>query len=224
MKEGNCAYCYKDARLTREHIWPNGFLKRGNFDLKFSERAGKTFRADLIIPDVCETCNNGVLSSLDAHACHLYDRRFSKFVEPLQTVKFSYDYLIFCRWLLKVSFNSARTVERDLEVFERFIPFILQDRDPPPFAVSTYSIFPSTIKRESCGSMEKIYPSMGRCGPILPTSVDPKEYYQLYVTRFIQINSFAFILCLPRWPSATLKTCKHALSVFPGQLLTKVAR
>lgn len=214
-----CAYCKEEVRLTREHIWPNGFLKRGDFDLKFSERAGKTFRADLVIADVCEPCNNGVLSTLDDHACQLYDRRFSKYVEPLVSVKFSYDYSKFCRWLLKVSFNSARSVERDLEVFERHVSFILEGVHSRAFAVSTYSIAPSSIKRQPDGVIEKFYPQMARCGPVIPVSVNPQKFYQSYVTRIIQINSFAFILCLPRHSEKSVRQCQNALRAFPGQLL-----
>lgn len=109
----SCAYCGIKSPLTREHIWPSGFLKRGGFDIKFSARANKTFQGDMTVSDVCAACNNGPLSVLDSHACELYDRRFAKRIEDSDTVTFTYDYGVFMRWLLKISYNSSRTTGWD---------------------------------------------------------------------------------------------------------------
>jgi hypothetical protein len=148
-----CAYCGGGGPLTREHIWPNGFLKRDDFDIKFSKRANRTLKSDLTISDVCATCNNGPLSRLDQYACELYDRRFGKRISAGEVVTFTHDYGILMRWLLKVSHNSAGTTGQDAEVLARYRETILSD-DPcsPDGAIASLStISPSLMANSQRG-------------------------------------------------------------------------
>jgi hypothetical protein len=51
------------------------------------------------------------LSQLDGYICALFDRYFIYLCQRHATVRFEYDYHRLKRWLLKMSFNSARVHE-----------------------------------------------------------------------------------------------------------------
>ena len=190
-----CAYCDAPPPLTKEHIWPNGFLKRGDFRVKFSAKANQTFAGDLTISDVCARCNNGPLSALDAHACELFDRRFSKFVEAGAIVPFNYDYGLLMRWLLKVSFNSARLTGQDVALLSRYREAILAEHPCSPAFVAAYvaTISPSNMVDPDKGTTRKIYPHAARCGPLQIPGIDVSD---ILVTRCVMINSFMFSLLI----------------------------
>ena len=61
-----CAYCAKEAPLTREHLWPGGIIKRAkDLNTSYFGKLNKFIDAELTIKDVCAECNNGPLSELD---------------------------------------------------------------------------------------------------------------------------------------------------------------
>lgn len=218
-----CAYCGGAGPLTREHIWPDGFLKRDDFDIKFSKRANRTFTGDLTISDVCATCNNGPLSRLDQHACELYDRRFGKRVSKGEVVIFTYDYGILMRWLLKVSYNSARTTGQDAEVLARYRETILSD-DPcsPVGAIAVLStISPSLMANSETGQTKLIYPEAGRCGPIVLPGAQIED---LAVLRCVMINAFNFTLVIDQSPVGLKRHLAPLLSRVPGQTLDPSGR
>ncbi|NIE64032.1 HNH endonuclease [Burkholderia sp. Ax-1719] len=124
-----CAYCREDRPLTREHIIPAfiyDFQKQqeGTF-IGWNEVAQRMVGGEGKIKDVCEDCNNGVLSDLDSYGKHLLTdsgllvQNYTK-----QGLALRYDYSLLLRWLLKISFNSSRTDGAHSHLFERFIPFI----------------------------------------------------------------------------------------------------
>lgn len=194
----SCAYCDAGGKLTREHIWPNGFLKRTNYEIKFSAKANKTFAGDIVVSDVCPACNNGPLSRLDNYACELYDRRFAKFCEDGATVAFSYDYSLFLRWLLKVSYNSARLAgDADAEILSMFRNVIISENPSFPLPVLIYVtiIGPSRMLNQETGDWKKIYPLATRCGRFeLPNNGRDSDL----VLRIILINSFMFNIIIAR--------------------------
>ncbi|WP_341203771.1 hypothetical protein [uncultured Sphingomonas sp.] len=210
-----CAYCDALPPLTREHIWPNGFLKRGNFGVKFSAKANKTFAGDLTISDVCPKCNNGPLSTLDAHACELFDRRFSKFVEAGASVPFTYDYGLLMRWLLKVSFNAARLTGQDVALLSRYRETILADHPCSPAFVAVYvaTISPSHMIDSENGTSRKIYPHAARCGPLEIPAIDVSD---ILVTRCVMINSFMFSLLITRSSGIPTGRVAELLRHIPG--------
>jgi hypothetical protein len=218
-----CAYCGAPPPLTREHIWPNGFLKRGDFGVKFSAKANKTFAGDLTISDVCAKCNNGPLSALDAHACELFDRRFSKFVEAGTSVPFTYDYGLLMRWLLKVSFNSARLTGQDVELLSRYRKTILAEHPCSPAFVAGYvaTISPSHMVNPETGSTKKIYPHAARCGPLQIPGIDAGD---ILVTRCVMINSFMFSLLITRANTILADRMAALLPHIPGAPLAPGGR
>jgi hypothetical protein len=181
-----CAYCNENKRaLTREHIWPRCIIERAKHELRYSGKAQKIVRADLVIRDVCEVCNNEALSELDDYFCYLYDKYFSQEIHESQAITFSYEYGKLFRALLKIAFNSSRTTGRDEENMQKYASTI-RSRESVPVGLF--------IK------LVTIYPSVGRNGPLpaRATRCGPFEISNRprdgLTTRLVQINSYRFYL------------------------------
>ena len=129
-----CAYCDADGPLTKEHLWPAALhrrLKEANGhieDVFYLTRLERTIPSEPQIKDVCVTCNNGALSVLDDYICHLFVKYFVRVLELGDKVVFKYDYHQLTRWLLKMSFNSARISDSaDVFAFTPLKQYILGD-------------------------------------------------------------------------------------------------
>jgi hypothetical protein len=218
-----CAYCGGPPPLTREHIWPAGFLRRQDFGIKFSARAGKTFAGDLVIGDVCETCNNGPLSVLDSHACELYDRRFGKRIEAGSVVTFTYDYGLLMRWLLKISYNSARSTGRDAELLSSYRDTIRSPSPCTPVFATAFvaTISPSDMMDPDTGEIRRIYPLAARCGPLLLPGLEIGDFG---VLRCVMINAFQFTIVVTRETRVDPRRISRLRSRLPGQPLAPSGR
>lgn len=215
-----CAYCDSPRKLSREHIWPDGFLRRGKFDLKYSARAGRSFLGDLTIRDVC---NNGPLSTLDDYACKLYDSNFQHFPEQLEEVAFSFEYSVLTRWLLKISFNSARSHSHgDAELLARYREMILAEGDSCPLYANFFlalvapAIIDNFDDRTGRRSSEKIYPYAARCGPMIFPNVNATQHVS---ARMIMINAYFFTMVLSRTPTVPIQYGMEILKRIPGEPL-----
>ncbi len=132
MSENHCAYCKSCSTMTREHLWPVSLHERL---VRANNQDGSHFwlsrlRAEITSEpktrDVCERCNNTVLSELDRYICFLFDRYFVRILDRHERVVFEFDYHFLKRWLLKTCYNSARVnSSRDLFVFEPLLPYIM---------------------------------------------------------------------------------------------------
>lgn len=131
-----CAYCGQQRPLTREHLWPlklHDRLRKANQqdgDLFWLRRIDKDIPNQPVIRDVCSVCNNEALSALDAYICRLFDDAFVNLRKRYERVTFAYDYHLLKRWLLKLSYNSARVHGADdLFALRGVVPYIM-DQDP----------------------------------------------------------------------------------------------
>jgi hypothetical protein len=131
MNRATCAYCKEPEVLTREHLWPTSLherlVKAGEHSKNFFwlARLRKDIPNEPQIRDVCAGCNNGVLSELDAYICEFFDRVLVRIPQFDDRVPFEYDYHLLKRWLLKLSFNSARIHNaRDLFALEAVLAYI----------------------------------------------------------------------------------------------------
>lgn len=124
-----CAYCKKERELTNEHIMPKSIYKRTDDEKnsQFYERADKFLNGEITIGDVCKICNNGVLSKLDNYVTDLWDNQLQNYIEK-DEINFEYDYHKLLRWLLKVSYNSARVHGRTNIFSEDIIKYILGEK------------------------------------------------------------------------------------------------
>lgn len=214
-----CAFCDLPRRLTREHIWPNGFLKRNSYGLRYSSRAGRAHGGDLIVRDVCEVCNNGPLSNLDAYACKLHDTNFGAFPEHGEAVQFQFEYSKLMRWLIKVAFNSARAQgHQDAELLRRYRAAILAEGDNCPIYVNAFLAIVGPGKLDFPGgrSSEKIYPKAARSGPVIVPTVNG---YQHVSSRMVMINAYFFTLIISRTPQMPADEVGDLIRGIPGRPL-----
>lgn len=128
-----CAYCRKPGKLTREHLYPQFLLRySGKSFLGYNEAADKVLPGERVIRDVCSKCNNEVLGALDGYG-HTYFRANNldqSFTEEA-TTEIVYDYDLLLRWVLKISYNSFRTVDFSDDPFASLVPYILTGKDRP---------------------------------------------------------------------------------------------
>jgi hypothetical protein len=84
------------------------------------------------VKDVCERCNNVVLSRLDTYGVELYRRFFYNIANEGDTVAFDYRFDDLLRWILKLAFNSARiNLASDLPFLSKLRGYILGKRIRP---------------------------------------------------------------------------------------------
>lgn len=184
-----CAYCNKERKLTKEHIWPKCIVNRmPDSDLKFLNSKKIVTGSDLVISDVCSDCNNNLLSLLDSYLCSLFDKYFVNFIEEKIPFNFEYKYELLLRSLLKITFNSSRTVTRTDSDFEKFKNFILYGNEIHENLIIKLDIVTATLMNG-----EKYYPKSARCG-----TVDINEKSDKYILRVISINSFYFYIIIAR--------------------------
>jgi hypothetical protein len=197
----NCAYCDKPCQQTREHVVPDWYNGTPGETETFSARAPLThLKGDLIVRDVCSKCNNGVLSSLDGYGKELYDRYFAAPVYSRETITFDYDGDRLIRWLLKLSYNSARAQNADTRVLHEYRKVMLgEDRLPDRIGcwlrlVTATCFDPSANVARAARRDEQGHPNIDeplwfRIGQFrLPS------YPAIFlVQRIVLINSFAFM-------------------------------
>jgi hypothetical protein len=106
-----CAYCDAQGKLTKEHLLPRGLNARSDEALEsniIARGEQRVISSEPTIADVCFSCNNGPLSLLDEYICGLYDMYFVRVVRRGDCVKFTFDFDLMLRWLLKTAYNFAR--------------------------------------------------------------------------------------------------------------------
>lgn len=232
-----CAYCQKQAAATREHVIPK-FIYRFQKELEnniigWSEVANKMVGGEQQVKDVCDPCNSGVLSRLDAYGKEFLT--YNGFLTQNYTKRnadLTYDYDLLGRWLLKISFNSTRTDRGHSHLFERFIPYIL-DGTPLPsksdFAILATLAAPVTTD-ELDGDYEvlqKLANGSGRVNPFFMRIAYGPNHYDTFTLRVVMFGPLTFFLLmyvpgvLPGL--ATLET-KRLLKEFPELTLLKRGR
>jgi hypothetical protein len=114
-----CAYCGRSGPLTKEHIL-SAFLFRRYPDQKagIPPKSRRVVKFEGTVRDVCGTCNSGPLSELDAYAQYFTEQNRCDRTFELKrpTLLILYDYEMLLRWLLKVSYNVMRAVDRTNEI------------------------------------------------------------------------------------------------------------
>jgi hypothetical protein len=234
----NCAYCDKSCPPTREHVIPRWYNDTPGVAETFSARAPLThLQGDLIVRDVCRSCNSGPLSSLDGYGKELYNRYFASPIYAGETVNVDYDGDRLLRWLLKVSYNSARAQNADVRVLREYRKVMLGESPLPDrircwLHLVTATCFDPAAKaarparRDEQGHPNVDEPLWFRIGQFrLPS------YPALFlVQRTVLINSFAFTLLIARadasWPDPEFdEWIKVFGSIYPeaNQILPDVA-
>jgi hypothetical protein len=196
-----CAYCGEPARVTREEIFPK-FLARadptyGTF--VDATRGGLVSRSAPTKKDVCAACNNGPLSDLDGYGAKLYKTCFAAPVIPPVDIVLRYDYHKLLRWLLKLSYNDARSIgpqartKNHAEILRQFAPYILGRESYPPFATNLFAGVVVAVRTT---------PAEQRLGPWLSPQVNrlgvPHLWHavreQVVLFRLVSFNSYVFLI------------------------------
>lgn len=206
-----CAYCKEEKKLTKEHLWPTSLHKRFNAANEQNEnyfwlsRFQRTIPNEPTIKDVCAHCNNITLSELDKYICELFDREFINIVEFNEKISFEYDYHLLKRWLLKMSYNSARIHSaHDEKALEDMLPYILGKDDKLGRSVQLFALltYPEEVKKSEIDKTNTsdetilIEPTIHRVGHTLfrVPSIGQK------ILRVVHLRSFSFLLAF--WPPA----------------------
>ena len=178
-------------------------------------KAGKTFRGDITIKDVCQYCNNGPLSKLDDYICQLYDKYFVHVPKPRTSIQFRYDFSLLMRWLLKISYNASRTTGIDADVLSGYSSVLISDYPASPIhAVAFVGIAkPGWLKKANTRKRIKIEPTLIRCGPVVLPEV---EYHEWYTLRAVVINGFMFTIVLMKQPVVTTEVVTDMISRIYG--------
>ena len=193
-----CGFCSSIDDLTREHIFPNSVLKRYEDMLSINDKSDKAFKADLVVKDVCGTCNNGVLSDLDSKFIALFDKYMHIPALPGDSVEFEYDYNDLLRELLKISYNSARASSdgiKAIKALRKYVPYILGKVNAADDVMLRLQIVTSskklnTITNEVEGMMEAKILRNGK----IPYDGPQKSNF---IIRLVAFNSFWFYLIIP---------------------------
>jgi hypothetical protein len=209
----NCAYCNKPCQQTREHVVPRWYNDTPGDAETFSARAPLTHvKGDLIVRDVCTVCNSGVLASLDGYGKELYERYFATPVYAGDAVTFEYDGDRLLRWLLKLSYNSARAQNADVRVLREYRNVMLGGSPVPARIRCWLHLVSATAfdneaevarpaRRDEQGQPHVEEPRWFRICQFRITDHPALSLVQ----RTVLINSFAFTLLIARadeqWPS-----------------------
>jgi hypothetical protein len=199
-----CAYCKKPGKMTLEHLYPTSLHKKLLTANKqettafWLARLRKEIPSEPKIRDVCVSCNNGTLSQLDAYVCALFDKTLHHIPERYERVTFEPDYHLLKRWLLKISFNSARIhSSHDLFALEAVLPYIIGEANKLGCSIQLYAqlSFPQEIPKRDFArgdaSTPVIFqPTIHRVGHMLFSvhGVGQK------ILRAIHLRSFSFYL------------------------------
>ena len=201
-----CAFCGNFAAMTREHIFPASIISRYENLISSNDKTDFGFRGDLIIKDVCGPCNNGALSEIDGQFLKIFDMYMQEPIAPGDYAKIGFDYNLLIRFLLKVSYNSARasaTGGKEAEVLKRYVPYILGEIPSAPDIILRLQIFTSAKKiDQSTGELKGIVEAkLLRSAKIAYHGL----YSENYILRLIAFNSFWFVLMIPLKPTSKIK-------------------
>ncbi len=195
-----CAFCGKEKKLTKEHVWPSCFLDRvGRGSAHYSPKSGKVHGADYIVRDVCSECNNVHLAELDKYFCDFYDKYLSVPLGANQVVSLNYKYDLLCRVLLKIAYNTARSAGSESAPFHRLLKYILRGGDcPTGVALIAELVSPTYIadKGKPIAVVKEIRPKMYRS--LMGQLTTP--HGTAVLIRVVAVNSFFFHLLLAREP------------------------
>jgi len=130
-----CAYCGKSEHsVTKEHIIPNAIARTISSPRTFHVNKEIFFDGDATIKDTCSLCNNVKLGELDNRLTTAAKPWFGKWLRDADfSVTLHVDWQTLARWLLKVSFNSARAAKaHDLAALTAQRKFMLGEGEAPP--------------------------------------------------------------------------------------------
>ena len=139
MKSKICAYCKKEfnanRKRTAEHIFPQIILELfPEQDVSFTPE--KVFKDNyvLTIADVCNECNNGILSDLDQYSGKVIKEQFLDIIDydlKDTAIEKKIDYELFSKWIIKIAYNYLRSRKVDCTFMQQYVQSILENKEIP---------------------------------------------------------------------------------------------
>lgn len=219
-----CAYCENSKTpLSNEHLWPESLHQR-RVDVEqkrwemWTARVNKDLPTQYKIGDVCRGCNNGFLSKLDTYVCELFDLYFERILERGESVSFKFDYHRLKRWLLKMSFNSARLNKADDAdiVFPPLIRYIRGEAEADGRSVQLFveltppGAVPAEYLSDGATLEDHVFrPAGHRAGRMVLRAPDGR----MKLLRAVHLRSYAFMLAFFE-PEASSTTRNEFASEF----------
>lgn len=206
-QEKLCAFCRTNNNLSREHVFPNGVIRKFETEmLSYNDQANKVFKSDLVVKDVCENCNNGALSEVDCKFVKLFEENMLEPLQPGDDLEFKFDYNDLLKALLKISFNSARASSdgfKAVAAMKKYAPYILGKVIEPPNIMIRLQIITSSKKLNT--ETNKVE---GMLKAELLRSCKVKyngPKHSNFMIRLVALNSFWFYVIFPLKPVSTSK-------------------
>lgn len=145
MNKKVCAYCNNEfnekRKRTAEHIFPKVLLELyPEQDISFTPE--KIFKDNfgLTIADVCDICNNGILSELDNYGGKLISNEFFYEIDyefKDKILKKEIQYEEFSKWVIKIAYNYLRSRKKNCDFLDKYIVSIVS-KDNIPDGVSIF--------------------------------------------------------------------------------------
>ncbi|SFU42693.1 hypothetical protein SAMN04487886_10258 [Clostridium sp. DSM 8431] len=115
-----CIYCGEDKKASREHIISSSVLDLfPECFITIDNSRGNAYMSDPVIKDVCEDCNNKVISYIDTYAKKIISKYFIQKYKKDDVINFNYDYTLLQKMLLKFAFNDLRSRKDDISFFDK---------------------------------------------------------------------------------------------------------
>ena len=109
MNLGKCAYCGREQPLSKEEVFPKFLAHKVGFHIFVDRRRGlKPLRLPPVLRDVCQNCNNVVLSQLDSYVSSLFKSYFLVPISSPVHVTFSYKFELLTRGVVACVRRSSR--------------------------------------------------------------------------------------------------------------------
>lgn len=199
VSKRKCAFCSTSENLSREHVFPSSVIKRFDNDLlSINDKSDKVFKADLVVKDVCKTCNNGVLSDLDAVFIKSFDKYMHEPILPGSGTEFFFDYNELLKSLLKISYNSARASSdghKAVSAMRKFVPYIMGKTNVIPDIMLRLQIVTSSKKLDANTlTQQGMFEAKILRSAKLQYNGPQKSNF---IIRLIAFNSFWFYLIIP---------------------------
>lgn len=207
-----CAYCGSSGNLTKEHIWPKCIIEyyKGNLT-NYRSDIDREFGGDATVKNVCSKCNNEVLSKLDKYLCSIYNEKISEVVEHGNPTTLEYNYNMLSRALLKISYNSSRTISgnnpegrtsaKDKEMIKeskrtlrKIRDYILGERGCLPNLVIKLMIVTDSEIEYEAGGREIMEPLIFRTGEMKYEG----NLSHRFAKRIVAIKSYWFYIFYPK--------------------------
>jgi len=202
-----CAFCGTNENLTKEHIFPSSVISTYEDSLiSITDKSDSYFRSDLVVKDVCASCNNGKLSKLDGEFITLFKTYMAAPIAPGDKARIKFEYMSLLRFLIKVSYNSARASSdgaQAIEALRRYVPFILGEKSSAPEVMLRLQIFTSAKKfNTETNKVEGIIEASMLRNAKIPYDGPQSDSF---IVRLIAFNSFWFYLIIPINNASRLK-------------------